>query len=87
MRRASFSSKPSPLSVAQIRELSFRLCEDDEVRAAALLVLASDMRERGADFPYFVVRQTAFSQCGDGAIDAQSDLLRSELCGKKGGAA
>lgn len=82
MRRASSSSKPSPLSQAQIRDLSLQLCEDDEVRAAALLVLASDMRERGANFPYFVVRQTAFSQCGDRAIDAKADVLRSELCGK-----
>lgn len=86
------TAKARYLSNEQIRELSLRLCDDDQERAEALLVLATDMRAReGASgamaFPFFLVRQTAFSQCGNDAIDAKADLLRSELCGKKGGAA
>lgn len=81
---------PQLLSSEQIRELSMLLCEDDEAKAGALLVLSTDIRQR-ADlpaaqaFPFYVVRQAAFSQCGNRAIDAQADSLRSELFGVKGG--
>lgn len=73
-----------PLTNRQIADLTRRLCEDDQEKAEALLVLASDMRQRdgeggGRTFPFYLVRQIAFSQCGNDAIDAQAELIRSEL--------
>jgi hypothetical protein len=74
--------KHEPLSEAEIGILARVLCEDDEKRAGALLLLATDIRARdgsGPDFPHYVLRQYAFSQCGNQAIDAQAELLRDEI--------
>ena len=76
-----------PLSTDQIRHLTLAICENDQPKAEALLILVSDMREREGTktvFPFSVVRQMAFSQCGNDAIDAQVQLIRTELLEVKG---
>lgn len=85
-KRRSDDDPKKPLTQDQIRALTLTICEDDQPKAEALLVLVSDMYERqnatgkGA-FPFWTVRQVAFSQCGNDAIDAQVQLLKSELPG------
>lgn len=83
-KKRSDDDPKTPLSADQIKHLTLALCEDDQAKAEALLVLVSDIYERhdakaATSFPFWIVRQTAFSQCGNDAIDAQVQLLRSEL--------
>lgn len=77
-------AKKELLTETEIRALVMRICEDDPKRASALLVLLSDAYERQDQpldrlFPFWVARQTAFSQVGNEAIDAHVQLLRSGL--------
>lgn len=79
------------LTQEQIRKLALVLCNDDPEKAGVLLVLVTDMNNRQSaspreSFPFYAVRQVAYSQLGNDAIDAQADMLRSELLGtQKGG--
>lgn len=72
------------LSDQQIEELTLKVLaygDNAEAHSAALLVLADEMIRRGprAEDIAYVIRKTAFSRLSDDLIDAQVQLLRSEL--------
>lgn len=85
-RKTNTGTKLTPLTDEQIESLAAIICRANngpEENSQALLVLMDEIiRAEGSDVAHdiaYAVKRFAFSRCGDEAMNAQAELLRSEV--------
>jgi hypothetical protein len=74
--------KQKELTNEELEHLAKIICragDEPETKSRALLILMDEVQRFGADEIAWKIKSIAFSQCGDEAVTAHIQLLRTEM--------